>query len=161
MSRYSTENHAEFHLLESSVFEKYLSSFNSSPLIAKYLNALALETAIYKWTRRSEFTKKKVDADHQRDGVYTGIAGMVRFNLKHFDPQVREASENINFLMEEYGDVPRKNYDAETLAIDSFIARICSATFAAAADLLALPGWVDHLEVINNRFKEYADDTLQ
>ena len=159
LTRYSTANHAEFNLLGSGIFEKYSASFDSSPLITKYVNASATEITIYKWTRRSKFTDKKENADNQRDNLYSGITGTVKTNLRHFDPQVQEAAKEIDFLLDDYGNIQHMNYDAETLAIDSIILRLRSESYAAASSLLALTPWINQLEIVNNQFKEYAADT--
>jgi hypothetical protein len=160
-TRYSTANHVEFHKLGSGICVKYAAVIGAQPLIDSYGAAMIRESDIFKWIRRSEFTEKKVKADHRRDGVCVGLTGLVRVNLRHFDPPVQDAAVHVDNLLSGYGHVTEMGYDAETAAIDSIVARLRSADYEPAAQLLGLMPWVDHLEAANNEFKEYVDDTAQ
>jgi hypothetical protein len=134
---------------------------NTPDLILAYGNCVDEENAAYKLARRSEFTAKKADADHQRDELYSGIDKMVRLDMKHFNPDVRDAAVHVNNLMSGFGNVPREDYDAETASIDNFLGRIISSAYAGAVSLLRLGPWLLQLQEVNDLFKTYVDDTTQ
>ena len=158
---YSNPNHVEFHKMESGVCVKYASEIGSPTLISSYEAAVLTESSIFKWIRHSEFTEKKIKADHKRDNAYLGVTGTVRVNLRHFDPQVQDAAVHLDNLLTGYGDVTNMGYDAETANIDSVIDRLRSGGYAPSVQLLGLTPWINHLEVANNEFKEYVDDATQ
>ncbi|MDR2563692.1 MAG: DUF6261 family protein [Prevotellaceae bacterium] len=161
LGRYTTPNHIAFHKLGFGICEKYASAIGAQTLIDNYGAAVNKESEIFKWIRRSEYTEKKVKADQKRDNLYLGITGTARVNLRHFDPQVQDAAVHVDNLLTGYGDVTRMGYDAETVAIDSLIARLRNADYTAAVQLLGLSTWIDNLETANNEFKEYVDDATQ
>ncbi|MDR2472028.1 MAG: DUF6261 family protein [Tannerella sp.] len=161
MTRYSTANHIEFHKLGYGICVKYATVIGAQPLIDDYGAAVIREGEIFNWVRCSAFTDKKVKSDHRRDGVYLGITGIARVNLRHFDPQVQDAALHIDNLLSGYGDVPNMGYDAETAAIESVIIRLRSEGYASAVQLLGLTPWINELETVNNEFKKYVDDTAQ
>ncbi|MDR1370070.1 MAG: hypothetical protein LBJ72_08120, partial [Dysgonamonadaceae bacterium] len=80
--RFNNADHVEYHEVTYQICVKYASSIGEQPLINTYYTALQQEVAIYKWIRKSEFTKKKEGVDYQRDSVYIGMTGIVRANLK-------------------------------------------------------------------------------
>ena len=158
---YSNPNHVEFHKKALGTCVKFATVIGSPLLISSYEAAVMKESSIFKWIRRSEFTEKKVKADHKRDGAYFGVTGMVRVNLRHFDPQVQDAAVHVDCLLSDYGEVAGLNYDAETATIDSVISRLRSEGYAPAVQLLGLTPWINYLELANNEFKEYVDDATQ
>ncbi|MDR2562989.1 MAG: DUF6261 family protein [Prevotellaceae bacterium] len=160
-TRYTIANHIEFHTLGLGICQKFSAEIAVPPLIDGYTTALDKEISIYKWTRRSNFTKKKMEIDNKRDTVYTGITGTVRINMKHFDPMIRDAAMHINNMLSSYENVTQMNYDAETATINSIISRIRSDAYAPAMQLIGLQPWVNELELLNTQFKEYVEDTSQ
>ena len=161
VGRYTNPNHIEFHKLGSGICVKHAAVIGAQSLIDDYNAAMMQENSIFKWIRRSEFTEKKADADHRRDSAYAGILGVVRLNLKHFDPQMQDSAGHVYNLLAGYGQVAGLGYDAETAAIDSIIGRLRSEAYAPAVQELGLETWLNELEMTNAEFKTYVDDTMQ
>ena len=159
LSHYTNMNQLEFHIRSSELCQKHAVMIDSPPLIEKYVAATAKEISVLNYARRSDFTEKKQEADHQRDKLYIGVTWVIRANLKHYDPKNRDAALHISNMLETYGDVKRKNYDAETAAIDGIVKNLRSELYAPAAALLDLQTWVNKLQDANERFKEYVANT--
>jgi hypothetical protein len=158
-SHYNSADHVEFHEIIYQIVVKFTSIIGDQALITVYQQALLLEATIYKWIRKSEFTKKKEETDHQRDTVYTGMLGIVRANLKNFNPIIRDYALHIFNLLSNYGDLTHSGYDAQTAAIDSILTRLGSGNYQAAIAALGLAEWIQELSTLNNLFKTYVEDT--
>jgi hypothetical protein len=161
MVHYLNANHVEFHRLALETYRKHSAVIDAPAMIDNYQTALTQESNVFTAIRRSEFTKKKATVDRQRDKVYTGMLGMVRANLKNFDPQICDAAERVNNLLSSYNAVTKAGYDAETADIDSIVNRLRGNAYTSAVELLGLTSWVDELEALNMQFKTYADNTVQ
>jgi hypothetical protein len=111
--------------------------------------------------KKSEYTEKKAAADHGRDRTLDGIVGVLRADLKHFDPSIRDNAKHVLNLFENYGDLTKNGYDAETAGIESLIAHLNSPEYLPAVQNLGLSPWITELQNQNNLFKEYAQDMIQ
>ena len=160
LRRFNNADHIEFHDIAYNICYQ-----NRAPLptdfLPNYLAKTTQENNIYKWMRRSEYTQKKADTDHQRDEIYRGLLGIVESNRKHFNPTMRDYAEHIYNLLANYGDLTQSGYDAETAGIDSITARLRSSDYAVAVQALALDNWISELVNLNTLFKTYAADTEQ
>jgi hypothetical protein len=161
LHNYSGADHVEFHKLSYRDVRKYEAVIEAPDLVNAYQYAVEQEEVVYAWIRRSEFTAKKAQADQNRGTVYSGLSGTVRVALKHFDPAVRDNAAHVYNLLESYGDVNNADYDGQTAAVDSIIARLRSSDYLAASQALGLIPWIDELEVKNNLFKSYVDDVTE
>jgi len=159
--RYNIADHLSCHEALLVVCAKYAVSMDvPAYMTAGYSSTIATEREIYKWIRRSDYTKKKLDTDHERDLTVGGMTGIVHAHLKDFDPPMRDAALHLNNLLATYGDVTRMDYDAETTAIDSITARLNSTDYQPAVILIGIQPWVTKLVDLNTLFKTYVDDTL-
>jgi hypothetical protein len=158
---YNSADHIEFHKTSYKICDRFKVEIDDPVLITDYSIKVTQEDNIYKWIRRSEYTEKKAEADHARDGVYTGIVHIVRANLKHFDPSIRDNALHVYSLLENYGDLTHLGYDAETAGIDSVITRLNGSAYSLAVQNLGLAAWVTELANQNELFKSYVDDTAQ
>jgi hypothetical protein len=160
MLRYNNADHIAFHGSSQHISVKYSHVINAPDLISAHGAAVDQETAVFNWVRRNEYTGKKADSDHRRDGTLTGLTVQVRANLRHFDPTVRDAATHVYNMLENYGDVEHRDYDAETMIIDGIIAQLRTPAYAAAVNLLGIAPWIDRLELDNSEFKTYAEDSV-
>ena len=158
---YNSADHIEFHKTSYTIDVKFGTVIDAPELITAYGDKVTQEDNIYKWVRRSEYTEKKAEADHSRDSVYTGIVNIVRANLKHFDPSIRDNALHVYNLLENYGDLTHAGYDAETAGIDSVVTRLNSSAYSLAVQNLGLVSWVAELANRNTLFKGYVEDTAQ
>ncbi|MDR2041660.1 MAG: DUF6261 family protein [Tannerella sp.] len=158
---YSNGDHIGFHKLSDGTCVKFSTVIDAPDLLCDYGCKVAQEDGIYKWMRRSEFTAKKAETDHNRDRVYTGILEIVRANMKHFDASIRDNASHVYNLLENYGDLTRAGYDVETNGIDSIVTRLNSEAYILAVQNLGLTPWINELASLNALFKSYVNDTTQ
>ncbi|MDR2764727.1 MAG: DUF6261 family protein [Tannerella sp.] len=161
VNHFSNADHIEFHKQSYLICDRYGTVINAPELLTGYEGKVSQEDSIYKWIRRSEYTEKKLETDHGRDRVYTGILSIVRVNLKHFDPSLRDNAAHVYNLLENYGNLTAVDYDAETAGIDSIVTRLNSSDYLPAVQNLGLVPWVAELASLNALFKTYVDDTAQ
>jgi hypothetical protein len=158
-NHYNNADHVEYHEIAYQTSVKYSSAVGDQSLITAYYAALQQEVTIYKWIRKSEYTKKKEETDRRRNNVYVGILSIVRANLKNFNPVVRDQAQHLFNLLDNYGNLTRSGYDAQTAAIDSILARLGSSDYQMAVTALGLAAWVQELGALNSLFKTYVEDT--
>jgi hypothetical protein len=160
VAHYNTADHIAFHGSAYGISAKYSTVINAPALIADYKLAVDQETGVFNWIRKNEYTEKKAAADHRRDNVFTGMAGVVRINMRHFDPTRRDAAVHVYGVIENHDDVEHRDYGAETMILDHIILTLRGTDYADAVKLLDLTPWIDQLETENNAFKTYADDAV-
>jgi hypothetical protein len=161
LSRYNISDHLEFHTLSYKMCSHYATQIDAPALITEYRDALQQEERVYNWLRKSEFTAKKADSDRTRDKILRSMAAIVRTNMKHFDPAMRDRALHVQTLLKNYGDATKADYDAETANIDSLITRLQSSDYQEAATALGLGGWINKLESENTLFKTYVSHATQ
>jgi hypothetical protein len=160
-SRCTISDHVAFSKLALIICQNHEALLDDIQLFKNYKDAVEQEENIFKWMRKSEHTEEKAEIDHSRDGTYTGVTSIVRVNLKHFDPDIHDAARHVHNLLENYGDVIHANYDAETAAIDSIITHLKSPSYVSAIIKLGLTPWINRLQELNDKFKQYVEETLQ
>jgi hypothetical protein len=158
---YNSADHIEYHKQSSGICNEFGTVIDAPELLAGYNGKVAQEENIFKWIRRSEFTEKKAEADSKRDEVFMGVVGVVRANLRHFDPSIRDNALHVHNLLENYGDLTHAGYDAETAGIDSVVTRLDSEAYSFAVQNLGLAPCVAELANQNSLFKGYVEDTTQ
>ena len=158
---YTGGYHIEYHKRSYGICSKFGTVIDAPELIDGYSGKVTQEDNVYKWTRRSDYTEKKAEADRNRDEVFTGIVGIVRANLRHFNPAIRDSASHVFNLLDNYGDLTHAGYDAETAGIDSVVTRLNSEAYAISVQRLGLAYWVAELDNRNTQFKGYVDDTAQ
>jgi hypothetical protein len=151
---YQIANHIEFHRESYQICLKYEDIIRQPDLITAYHDAITQEKHGFKQVRASEFTKKKYLADRRRDETYIGLLGIVRSNLKHFDPSIQHKAKHLYNLMTNYDNLTGNKYDAKSADIRSVVARLRSNEYAEAVQTLGLTPWIDELETRNQLFKE-------
>jgi hypothetical protein len=159
--RLNNADHVEFHKQSYEICDRNAAAIDAPALLAGYHEKVAQEEYIFNWIRGSEYTKKKAEADRARNRIFTGIRSIVRANLKHFDPAIRDNATHIQNLLGNYGNITRAGYDSETADIDSLAARLRSADYLPAVQNLGLAPWITELENQNTLFKSYVDDRTQ
>jgi hypothetical protein len=157
-TRYTIADHLAFHEASLGICKKHVSIIGNEDYVLDYELKVGREDGIYKWMRRSDYTARKAEADRGRDETSLGMSQVVRANLHHFSPEIRDAATHVNNLLENYGNFRESNYDAETVAVDSIVARLQSANYLPAVNVLGLGPWVEKLAADNALFKTYALD---
>jgi hypothetical protein len=157
VTHFNISDHLEFHKLSNRICNNYEAIIDDPALITAYNKAVEQEEIIYKWVRKSDFTEKKAEADHARDKTCKGIAAIVRADMKHFDPVMRDYAAHVYNLLEVYGNITTVDYDSETANIDNLVIRLRSRDYQEAVAALGIVGWIDELYNQNELFKTYVD----
>jgi hypothetical protein len=161
IQHYHNGDHVSFNNLAVQILEKNASVIAEQELVDAYTNNVKVENTVYKLARNSEYTAKKITVDRQRNKLYSIIGEIVRLNMKHFNPAIRDAAKQVDNLMSAYRNLARAGYEAETASIDSFLTHIHSDSYAGAISILGLCPWLLKLKEANDLFKTYADNMMQ
>jgi hypothetical protein len=161
LSRYNNADHVEYNVTAHGICVEFGTALAIPELINGYGDKVSQEESIYKWNRRSEYTVKKAEADSARDSIYSGIVSLVRTNLRHFDPAIRDSAKHVYNLLENYGDLINADYDAETASINSIVTRLNSADYILAVQALGIGPWLVELANQNALFRSYVDDAVK
>jgi hypothetical protein len=102
--------------------------------------------------RKSATTEQLVEADNDRDIDFRGFVDAVKSALSHFDPAKSEAARRLQIVLDQYGNVARKSYDAETASIYNLVQEMNGA-HAADIALLGLGDWITRLDADNKAFE--------
>ena len=159
--RYNNGNHLSFHRVSLDICTENAEAIAAPGLLSNYTNALTKENIAYMWIRRSEYTKKKAEADLNRGSTYRSMVGSVRNSLRHFDPAISDAAVHVYNLLENYGNMPRMDYDAETASIDSLTARLLNDDYLSASTTLGIIPWIEKLKADNAIFKTFVDEATE
>jgi hypothetical protein len=155
-SLYTNFNHKEFNRLAEEIFGKYKTIFGIESLLESYQLKIEQEDSVLRWTRKSEYTEKKAEIDHERDTLYTNFIRLVRAHRTNFDPFLQDNAKHIYNLLQNYGDVIHKDYDGETNALRDITFQLRSEKYIEASQSLGLLPWIDKIEEVNKLFENHA-----
>jgi hypothetical protein len=116
------------------------------------------EDLCYKIIRKSNLSDLKAESDHARDDMVAGIKNALRFSLRHFDINVRDAAHRLKIVFDTYNkpirliDLP---YDAETLSINNMLQEF-EGKYASDIEIVGLTKWINELRIRNNAFDQLA-----
>ena len=137
-------------------------ALNIAALFDDYYAHFQEEDAALKKVEKSDYTRLIKDADHIRDGIYSGIVLVNHGNSKHYEPNVKAAATRVKILFDTYGNLSKKPINEQTAAITNIIQDL-RGKYAEDVDATGIGGWVDELERTNNivakLVKERADET--
>jgi hypothetical protein len=102
--------------------------------------------------KKSNYTKKIVDADHRDDQLLVGIRNIVVGALHHFDPRIVEAAISLQNRLNAFGAIIKKSYEEEAAAIRILLLDLQGSS-AAEVELLGLTPWINELEIAVNDFE--------
>lgn len=130
---------------------------------AAYINELAALDVV----RKNAISDDLVEADNNRDSVFRGMCDAVKSALNHFNADIRAAAERLQIVLNTYGNLAIKPYDAETGGMNSLINDF-TTTYAADVAVVGLTGWVTELaaknkafdDLKNNRYSDEAAKTI-
>jgi len=136
-------------------------------LFALLLTALTNELAALDVVRKNSISDDLVEADDARDSVYRGMCDGVKSALNHFNAGIRAAAERLQVVLDTYGNLAIKPYDAETGGLNSLINDF-TTMYAADVAIVGLSEWVAELaaknkafdDLKNNRYSDEAAKTI-
>ncbi|MDR1553899.1 MAG: DUF6261 family protein [Prevotellaceae bacterium] len=118
-----------------------------------YKTALDTEVSALDVIRKSGYTGEINAQDNVRDGILRGFIDGVKSAMHHFDTSKRHAAAKLNTVIEHYGNVARKTFDEETVAIDDLL-RELNDRHVAEVQLLSLNDWLTQLDAENQTFRQ-------
>jgi hypothetical protein len=101
-----------------------------------------------------DFIRKSLDtdlmevADMKRDRTFRGLADAIRSALNHFVPEKKRAAEEINVVVEHFGNLSIKSGNEETAGIYN-LTQMLLGEYADRTELLNLTDWVEELKKDN------------
>ena len=146
------EEHFQFMTdVKSLVEESGASTLNIDQLFPTFTSLYGKEDIALEVIRKSALTNPIADADSQRDSVYRGFTLFVEAYSHSLDTDNAQAAQNIQVVIDHYGDVRSKPYNEETAAITNFLQDINSR---CADDITTLNAqeWIDTLSSANQSF---------
>lgn len=164
-----------------SIFPRYLHNDEHDQLHSDIDNLINAETpeklgitdqyTVYKQAREAEkaalqvelgsaYTKTITESDGYRDQLDYGFELLVESHLHHFDPEVQEKAGRVWRIIEQYGNIRKLNYSAESSNLSNRNAEI---TTKYATDVAALGNglgaqWLVKLNEANSQFSSHFGD---
>ena len=168
LSHLRNEEHFQFHPSFRDLLQVHQPVLQKvSGLFTTFLSCYDNELIALDAVRKNNISDDMSDADIIRDKIFRGFKHAVKSGFQHYNNDMSDAGHRIMSQLNVYGDIPSKNYDAETAAIISLVADM-KGTYKKDMELLNLDGWVDELErtnkafddLKNNRYSDFASKTL-
>ena len=158
LSRLRNEEHFQFF----SSFRDLVMMFtvlalNIELLFNLFLASLANELAALDLIRKNAISDDLIDADDERDSVFRGMSDAVKSALNHFNVDVRAAARRLQVVLDTYGNLAIKPYDAETGGLNSLINDF-TTTYAADVARVGLNEWVVELQAKNKAFDDLKNN---
>ena len=134
-------------------------------LFKLFLTAYDNELVALDVVRKSAISDDLKISDKERDSVFRGLCDAVKSGLNHYNPDVRVSAKRLQIVLDTYGNLAVKPYDAETGGLNSLIYDF-TTTYAADVAIVLLDGWVTELQAKNNAFDKlknsrYSDEAVK
>lgn len=154
LTRLRNEEHFQFQTsFKDLVLTTTATTLRIEALFAVFLTQYDNELLSLNVVRKNAISDDLADSDEERDNVFRGMCDAVKSGLNHYQVLVQEACRRLQILLDTYGNVAVKSYDAETAAINGLIADL-KGTYAIDVAAAGLDGWVTELEAKNKAFNE-------
>jgi len=122
--------------------------------VARHTEALKRQTDVLDIVIKSRYSRKLIEKDHERGQAYFGFLSAVKTMRHHPDKEMHDAAVLVLDIIGHYGNVPRRPYNEETVAIEDLLREFEREDLAAALKLLGVLVWLKLLEDRNNEFRE-------
>ena len=160
----TNEFHNEYHrrvtLLVSKLTPAALAAIDIDLALALYRKAYSDEENVLDIMTASDLSKPISNEDQDRDRTYTGFVATAKALHYHFDKEVRDAADRITGVFKHYGNVTKKNYEAETAAIRDLIRELDTDEHTIDLKTMQAMDWRDRLEAENNIFEDLVQQRL-
>lgn len=120
------------------------------PVFADFYNR---EDAALEPIRKHALTNALIDADTHRNSIYRGFTLLIQTYNYSTNPDKLQAAQNIQILIDHFGDVRNKSYNEETSTIYNFLQGLNDRH---SRDIAALNAgdWLSDLDIANKKFAE-------
>lgn len=152
--RLHNEEHFQFNTsFKDLVVKSTPAALKIETLFTAYLSCYAKEMEALNLVKKSAISDDLSEADAARDGIFRGMSDAIKSALNHFNADMREAANRLQILLDRYGNVSVKTFEAETGAINSLIADL-NTSYTADVTKLQLAPWVSELAQRNKAFDD-------
>ena len=159
------EFHNEYHrrvlLLVSKLTPAALAAIDMDSALALYRRAYSNEENVLDIITLSNLSKPISNEDQDRDRTYTGFVAVAKALRYHYDLAVRDAADRIAGVFKHYGNVTKKNYEAETAAIRDLIRELDTKEHTSDLKTMQAMDWRDRLEAENDIFEDLVQQRLK
>ncbi|MDR2627530.1 MAG: DUF6261 family protein [Dysgonamonadaceae bacterium] len=132
--------------------ESGASALDITALFAVFMTLYGQADEALDLIRKSLDTDLMEAADMKRDHTYRGLTDAVKSCLNHFDVGKKRAAEDLNTVIEHFGNLAAKPGNEETAGIYNLV-QMFSGEYAAQTTLLGLTDWVSELSQNNNDYE--------
>ncbi len=163
VSRLRNEEHFQFQTGFYNLINKHKSeALGVKKLFTEYKVQYAIEQGALDKIQKNSLTEDIAHADEKRDTIYTGLKEAVSSGSKHFTTEIQEPAKRVLLVLEHYGNLTRKNYEAKTAAINDLILELTS-NYTDEVKIIKIKEWIDQLKRENVNFQALQDerDTIE
>lgn len=158
LSLLRNEEHHEFH----AGFFELVNRFGVEPLgiptlFPPYSQLFSAEGETLNFIRKNDITDDVVESDVERDTTLRGFNATIKSACNHFNADKRKAGERIQIVLDGFGNIAAKSYEAETTSINSLVSKL-TRDYASDVTLLALNEWLDELLIRNTAFTDLTNE---
>lgn len=115
---------------------------------------LSLEAQLINTMRKSDYTEPIAEADQRIDRTITGMNELISASLRHFNPEVVAAAKSLKNRFDAFGDITRKTYEEETMAVTMLLIDLASEEYVDKVTLIGMTDWVTELTAAEDAFTE-------
>jgi hypothetical protein len=130
---------------------------NIELLFNLFLAAYANELTSLNLIRKNSISDDLVEADDERDNVFRGLCDAIKSALNHFNVDIRTAARHLQVVLDTYGNLAIKPYEAETGGLNSLINDF-STTYAGDIARAGLNEWITELQTKNKAFDDLKNN---
>jgi len=148
-SRLRNNEHFQFHTeFKDLVTAETSAALKIEILFTDYLVCYTNEDTAFQKIVKSATTEDIETADKTRDYTFSGMVGMNKSAINHFDDEVRAAARRLKVLFDTYGNLAKKPLNEETSAIYNLLQELMGS-YAVDVQKVGLTAWATQLEIDN------------
>lgn len=152
LSSLRNEEHHEFHADFFELVNRFASNvLEIQPLFPSYSELFNAESDALNYIRKNDLTDEMMESDFARDTTYRGLVAAVRSACNHFNADKQKAGERIQIVLDGFGNIADKSFEAETTSINNLVSKL-NRDYADDIALLGLNEWLDELVNRNAAF---------
>jgi hypothetical protein len=152
LSSLRNEEHHEFQADFFELVNRFASNvIEIQPLFPSYSELFNAESDALNYIRKNDLTDEMMESDFARDTTYRGLFAAVRSACNHFNADKQKAGERIQIVLDGFGNIADKSFEAETTSINNLVSKL-TRDYADDIALLGLTEWLDELLSRNAAF---------
>lgn len=152
LGNYRNEEHFQFQTEFKGLVERYTpGALDIEESWAVYAPLFNNEEMVVNLIRKSARTSDIARADQRRDSAVRGIEYAVKAATFHFNPEKKEAAQKLEVLLDRFGAINRKSYEAQTAATMSILDDL-NKSYLSEVGALGLSEWLTELQASNEAF---------